>query len=729
MGHTFGYHYDKARRLVGLTNENGARYRFAYDVLDRLIAESGFDHKLTGYRYNAGNELVEQREFGDDASLAAKLMAQLGGQPVPKKDATPLSDDLDSQTPLRITEFKRDILGRLIHTLARDNDKVQETAYQYDLDGNLVRAANRHSITCFDYNGNGQLIAQHQWKVPSKEENARNGLPETDWRDAQYDMLYLPVTETIRYHYDFNGNRTATVLPDGRQINYLYYGSGHLHQISLDDEVITDIERDKLHREIYRTQGKLASRYELDPLGRLKRQIATLNDLTEGGKGKTKVAAGYSQTAVKRSYGYDRTDNLTHSTDQRTGTTQFEYDKLGRITQAGNELFAFDPAHNILSDDLNPIPDNRLKTYNGTTYYYDNLGNLIHRELADGEVQNYFYDLHDQLVKAEIFKKDGTKETWAYSYDALGRRIGKGRLKNEEFSETSSPHDLSGNDLENQTRFVWDGSHLLQEIHPDGKYTYIYADQDSYEPLAQVRDWTNREGESKQEINYFHCDQIGIPREMTDKDGNLLWFGNYTGWGRLKEETKVTDSAYQPFRLQNQYCDRETGLHYNFFRYYEPDAGRFVNQDPIGLEGGDNIYLFSPNIQSWIDPLGLLSWNTARKQFWKAEAKKERDRIAKEKAKNPGSSPKCKYSERNLKRMEKGKAPRIKVRIRTRRGIEERNVSLELHHTYLPQRLGSNKAHEAWNLSIATPWAHAAMDPFRHTGSVLLKILKGTSTW
>ena len=613
-------------------------------------------------------------------------------------------------------------------------------------------------LTCFDYNENGQLIAQHQWKVPSKEENARNGLPETDWRDAQYDMLYLPVTETVRYHYDFNGNRTATVLPDGRQINYLYYGSGHLHQISLDDEVITDIERDKLHREIYRTQGKLASRYELDPLGRLKRQIATLNDLTEGRKGKTKVAAGYGQTAVKRSYGYDRTGNLTHSTDQRTGTTKFEYDKLGRITQAGNELFAFDPAHNILdiptekvkpyptpspvgegrgegkttaplSDDRSVITDNRLKTYNGTTYYYDNFGNLIHRELADGEMQNYFYDLHDQLVKAEIFKKDGTKETWSYTYDALGRRIGKGRLKNEEVSETSFPHNLGGNGLENQTRFVWDGSHLLQEIQPDGRYTYIYTDQDSYEPLAQVRDWTTEDGKSRQQTHYFHCDQIGIPREMTDKDGNLLWFGNYTGWGRLKEETKVTDSAYQPFRLQNQYCDRETGLHYNFFRYYEPDAGRFVNQDPIGLEGGDNIYLFSPNIQSWIDPLGLLSWNTARKQFWKAEAKKERDRIAKEKAKNPGSSPKCKYSERNLKRMEKGKAPRIKVRIRTSRGIEERNVSLELHHTYLPQRLGSNKAHEAWNLSIATPWAHAAMDPFRHTGSVLLKILKGTSTW
>ena len=88
---------------------------------------------------------------------------------------------------------------------------------------------------------------------------------------------------------------------------------------------------------------------------------------------------------------------------------------------------------------------------------------------------------------------------------------------------------------------------------------------------------------------------------MTDIHGNLLWFGEYTGWGRLKEETRVTDSACQPFCLQNQYADRETGLHYNFFRYYEPDADRFVNQ----VLGGDNLYQFAPNIQVWGDWLGL----------------------------------------------------------------------------------------------------------------------------
>ena len=92
---------------------------------------------------------------------------------------------------------------------------------------------------------------------------------------------------------------------------------------------------------------------------------------------------------------------------------------------------------------------------------------------------------------------------------------------------------------------------------------------------------------------------------MTDKDGNLVWFGNYYGWGILKNETNIFRTAHQPFRLQNQYADRETALHYNFFRYYEPDVGRFINQDPIGLEGGENLYAFAPNVQEWVDPLGL----------------------------------------------------------------------------------------------------------------------------
>lgn len=75
--------------------------------------------------------------------------------------------------------------------------------------------------------------------------------------------------------------------------------------------------------------------------------------------------------------------------------------------------------------------------------------------------------------------------------------------------------------------------------------------------------------------------------------------------GRLKEETKVTDSDHQSCRLQNQYCDLETGLHYNFFRYYEPDAGRFVNHNPTKYLGGTNFYTYAFSIVNWVDFLGL----------------------------------------------------------------------------------------------------------------------------
>ncbi|MCX8748392.1 RHS repeat-associated core domain-containing protein, partial [Snodgrassella sp. B3088] len=62
----------------------------------------------------------------------------------------------------------------------------------------------------------------------------------------------------------------------------------------------------------------------------------------------------------------------------------------------------------------------------------------------------------------------------------------------------------------------------------------------------------------------------------------------------------------QNLRYQGQYLDRETGLHYNTFRYYDPDIGRFTQPDPIGLLGGFNLYQYAPNGLMWIDPWG---WN------------------------------------------------------------------------------------------------------------------------
>ena len=76
--------------------------------------------------------------------------------------------------------------------------------------------------------------------------------------------------------------------------------------------------------------------------------------------------------------------------------------------------------------------------------------------------------------------------------------------------------------------------------------------------------------------------------------------------GRLLWESETQVSGYsQNLRMQGQYLDRETGLHYNLFRYYDPDCGRFTQQDPIGLNGGLNLYSYAPNPIIWTDPLGL----------------------------------------------------------------------------------------------------------------------------
>jgi RHS repeat-associated protein len=127
-------------------------------------------------------------------------------------------------------------------------------------------------------------------------------------------------------------------------------------------------------------------------------------------------------------------------------------------------------------------------------------------------------------------------------------------------------------------------------------------------------------------VYYFHNDVSGMPEELTNVDGNVAWRAQYRVWGSTVREEWVQAKPVEPplvpgrtvpkpmpagpaplpqnLRFQGQYLDRETGLHYNTFRFYDPDIGRFVTHDPIGLAGGTNLYRYAPNSLSWIDPWG-----------------------------------------------------------------------------------------------------------------------------
>ena len=157
---------------------------------------------------------------------------------------------------------------------------------------------------------------------------------------------------------------------------------------------------------------------------------------------------------------------------------------------------------------------------------------------------------------------------------------------------------------------MWEGLRLLAEERNGLPLVYVYEDAGSYTPLARIYG----SGE-KQRVDYYRCGQNGLPQALTDEEGQLHWCLEADVWGETRAEYadesghrwsgKWSHSPEENLRFAGQYLDRETGLHYNTFRYYAPDMGRFITPDPVGLAGGLNLYQYAPNPLTWIDPLGL----------------------------------------------------------------------------------------------------------------------------
>jgi RHS repeat-associated protein len=102
---------------------------------------------------------------------------------------------------------------------------------------------------------------------------------------------------------------------------------------------------------------------------------------------------------------------------------------------------------------------------------------------------------------------------------------------------------------------------------------------------------------------YYRNDHLGMPQQVVGKNGGKVWEGEYRAFGGVKVET---GSLEQRLRFAGQYFDQETGNYYNYFRDYDPSTGRYTQSDPIGLQGGLNLYNYTFSGPSrWIDALGL----------------------------------------------------------------------------------------------------------------------------
>ncbi len=306
----------------------------------------------------------------------------------------------------------------------------------------------------------------------------------------------------------------------------------------------------------------------------------------------TSLLVEHAYNPVHRRYQYDPAGELARTLDKLRGEIKYEYEANGQLkgrdtgSLIGSEEFRYDAAANRLNfntSQFDKVKDNRIRQWRDQEYRYDPWGNLIEKRSGHGKLQSFSYDCENRLVRAETLVNGKLESTGEYRYDSLGRRVAK-------------QSEINGK--AEQKRFLWQGLRMLREEVPGQSSLYLY-EPGSYAPLARV---DQAEGE-EQKLYYFHTDQIGTPLEMTDSEGEIVWQATYRSWGTI--EQLAVSEVEQNLRFQGQYFDDETGLHYNTFRYYDPEVGRFVTQDPIGLAGGNNLYQYAPSPIGWIDELGL----------------------------------------------------------------------------------------------------------------------------
>ncbi|WP_284365353.1 RHS repeat-associated core domain-containing protein, partial [Pseudomonas putida] len=308
----------------------------------------------------------------------------------------------------------------------------------------------------------------------------------------------------------------------------------------------------------------------------------------------TSLLVEHAYNPIHRRYQYDPAGELVRTLDKLRGEIKYEYEANGQLRSrdtgslVGSEEFRYDPAANRLdfnARQFDKVKDNRIKQWRDQEYRYDPWGNLIEKRSGHSKLHSFSYDCENRLVRAETLVNGKLESQGEYRYDSLGRRVAKRAEINGELE---------------QKRFLWQGLRMLREETPGQNILYLY-EPGSYAPLARV-DQVEGEG---QKVYYFHTDQIGTPLELTDSDGQIVWQATYRSWGAL--EQLVIDEVEQNLRFQGQYLDEESSLHYNTFRYYDSTGGRYISQDPIGIDGGFNLYFYAPNPFAWVDPLGWVA--------------------------------------------------------------------------------------------------------------------------
>ena len=628
--------YDSERRVVAVTDGEGKTTRYRYGPFDLLLATIRPDGTEIRFEYDSLTRLKNVINATGDVYSYERDKA---GQIIREVDFAG-----------REIQYRYDRLGRRIATRYPDNhelryhydetglvteqsiwlvDEIEHkclstTTYQYNERLQLIRVTNPDSVVEFEYNDQGHLCCERV-----------NGQEITHQWDEEHDML------------------TQTRFGE-RELNYAF---GQLHELTslqVNQHAPLQFSYNALGQEFLRqSQAGFANSSHYTATGLLAHQRA--------GRGTESFLQSLHDnplqppmsTDVHRGYQYDKAFNLVNIDDARWNRTQYRYNANDQIieTQYSNqferqsEKFQYDNNLNITEHQFIPSDaqgaflqlaqqqqkgrvTRRITAKGYQDYHYDINGRLtqkvVHQHGFRAKTWYYQWNTLNQLIAC--FNPKG--ECWRYTYDAFGRRLSKSKVVDNR--PISPPNTPFKNKRVQRVDYLWSGDQMVQEtpIYADGTPAYDSQIQWLYQPGEITPTARYQRGK----LHYVVTDHQGTPREIFSEKGIVSWAGRLNTWGQMAfwqshDNYADNDPEYTEchFRFAGQYEDKESGLYYNRFRYYDKDTGQYISPDPIGLLGGFNPYGYVHCPTGWVDPFGLSCKPTPKQQKQINELKSGKD--------------------------------------------------------------------------------------------------------
>jgi RHS repeat-associated protein len=596
----YGAHAPKPERRRGRASDPAATWlltaplqteivRTRRDEFGKLLTESTRSGASRHWGYDANGNMVRHRDFS-----GAEYRVQYASWNHRVRDVGPEGHEVHAwYTPTErpaairdaggaVHQYRYTLLGRVAEVYR--HGELLET-HDYDCAGNRTMKRDRagRPLLRFEIAPGNQIAARHL---------ASGDVQQFEYDDQGRMLRAASQCGAVEFAYDDEGRRTKD-LRDGQGVETRHDGVdrevavlGRFHvryRVRRDGTLrITDptgathVVGALAHGVIYRECANGSSEHtRFDSEGRVHARIH--QSARAGGR------------KWIRTYHWSEDGDLLQVQDSRAGTTSWSYDRTHRLRAAAlpngaREDFAYDGAGNLLRapglSDVVLQSGNRLAWANGDQFEYDDRDHLATRTGAGG-TRSYAYDSRGLLTR---IAHDGLV-AWESTYDALGRR-------------TSKTVPVG------RTHYYWSTDQLAAEVDPAGRLrVYVYVDALALTPFMFV-DYASVDADPESGAAYFvFSNHLGAPLAVEDSAGRTVWRCTYAAYGAAAVDP-ASRIAYH-LRFPGHYFDAETGLHYNRFRYYSPELGRYLQSDPHGISGGLNLYAYTRNPLVQVDIRGL----------------------------------------------------------------------------------------------------------------------------